>query len=72
MRLNDSISGWPKSIILFAQFVPFSKDDHYDPKWFDGLLDCVSWDKKIYHKDLDLPMSQMTGQWIFTNVREFE
>lgn len=64
--------GWPKAIVVYAQFVPFSDKDRYDPKWFDGILNCVSWIHRIHHQDLDLPMSKMTREWIFTNIREFE
>ena len=61
---------WPASVVLYAQWVPLSKEDKYDPKWFDGLADAGS----IFHlaSPKDRAMSEMTGQWIFRNVREFE
>ncbi|MCJ1360213.1 MAG: hypothetical protein MMC33_010216 [Icmadophila ericetorum] len=59
---------WPRSIIVYAQWVPFSKNDVYDPKWFDQ-----------FRKDAFLidggdpePMSTLTAQWIFRNTREFK
>lgn len=66
----DGIPFWPSTIVLYAQWVPFSKDDRYDPKWFQTLEDITQ--KRIWHWDLREPMSKMTGEWIFRNVREFD
>ena len=36
----DGQAHWPASIILYAQWVPFTKDDKYDQAWFDALHAC--------------------------------
>lgn len=66
----DGMPRWPASIILYAQWVPMSKDDKYDPKWFEDLKKCGS--LQLMSTDFDEPMSQMTGRWIFRQPREFD
>jgi hypothetical protein len=67
----DGMPKWPASIILYAQWVPFTKDDRYDPHWFDALHNSGDW-QHIFSSTFDEPMSKMTGEWIFKNPREFE
>ena len=66
----DEQPAWPPTVILYAQWVPFSKDDKYDPKWFDALNHVGG--LQITSTPLDQPMSKMTGEWIFRNIREFD
>jgi len=66
----DGLPGWPPLIIMYAQWVPFSTDDRYDPKWFDTLADIGH--RQLMCNKLDEPMSKMTGEWIFRNIREFD
>lgn len=66
----DGQAHWPSSIILYAQWVPFSKDDRYDPKWFDALANSGKW--RLLCGKHDQPMSKMTGEWLFRQPREFD
>lgn len=67
---TNQMPGWPRSIIVYAQWVPFSKDDKPDMAWFDlfrkGALHIFG-DDDVERK----PMSRLTPMWIFTNVREY-
>jgi hypothetical protein len=67
---TDGEPKWPPTVIVYAQWVPLSKDDRYDPKWFDALNSAPS--LRLMSQPFNEPMSSMTGQWIFGNVREFE
>ncbi|MCJ1405275.1 hypothetical protein MMC11_008502 [Xylographa trunciseda] len=65
---KNGVLVWPRSIVVYAQWVPFSKDDVYDPKFFDQIsTDCF--DIQTFDEE---PMSALTTKWIFTNIREFE
>ena len=68
---NDQMLGWPRTIIVYAQWVPFSKDDKPDMAWFDRLRKGAL---QIFGDDdvVKKPMSQITTMWLFTNVREYE
>ena len=57
-------------MVLYAQWVPFTKDDKYDPKWFEALNECGSW--RLFSNIFDQDMSMMTGEWIFKQPREFD
>ncbi|MCJ1377515.1 hypothetical protein MMC17_000610 [Xylographa soralifera] len=65
---KDGLIFWPRSIIVYAQWVPFSKHDVYDPKWFDQFSE-FCFDVEMLGPQ---PMSTLTSKWIFTNIREFE
>lgn len=65
---DDGIPFWPRVIIVYAQWVPFEKTDVCDMSWFDRIR---------RHSLFNLPareksMSELTGDWIFRNVREFD
>ena len=65
---DDGIPFWPRTIIVYAQWVPFSKSDVCDMSWFDRI-------KKgglSVHGVQQKPMSELTGEWIFRNIREFD
>lgn len=66
----DGQPKWPATVILYAQWVPFIKDDKYDPKWFDGLNKCGR--LQLLSQSFDQDMSAMTGEWIFRQPREFD
>lgn len=66
----DGQPKWPAPVILYAQWVPFTKDDKYDPKWFDGLNKCGR--LQLLSQSFDQDMSAMTGEWIFRQPREFD
>ncbi|KAH6911197.1 hypothetical protein BKA70DRAFT_1385033 [Coprinopsis sp. MPI-PUGE-AT-0042] len=57
---------WPAMIVVYAQWVPFSKDDTVAPGWFEKF------NSGFYHKLETVPMSQLTANWIFREEREFE
>ena len=65
---QDGLPFWPRSIIVYAQWVPFSKSDKPDMSFFDQLKPHAISVHGVQQK----PMSQLTGEWIFRNVREFE
>lgn len=66
----DGMPHWPATVILYAQWVPLSKDDKYDPKWFDALNKAGK--LQLLSQTFDEPMSKMTGEWIFRQPREFD
>jgi hypothetical protein len=66
----DGQPKWPATVILYAQWVPFTKDDKYDPKWFDALNKCGR--LQLLSQSFDQDMSAMTGEWIFKQPREFD
>ncbi|KAM0714487.1 hypothetical protein Q7P37_010274 [Cladosporium fusiforme] len=66
----DGMPSWPPTVIVYAQWVPLSKDDKYDPKWFDALNNAGKW--RLLSQTFDQPMSKMTGEWIFRQPREFD
>ena len=66
----DGQPKWPASVVLYAQWVPFTKDDKYDPKCFEALNECGSW--RLFSNIFDQDMSMMTGEWIFKQPREFD
>ncbi|RDW73312.1 hypothetical protein BP6252_07219 [Coleophoma cylindrospora] len=64
---EDGIPFWPRVIIVYAQWVPFSKTDVCDMGWFENIRKGSLFDLPVKTK----PMSELTAQWIFRNVREF-
>jgi hypothetical protein len=69
----DGQPKWPATVILYAQWVPMTKDDRYDPQWFDALNEAG--ELRLFtqtFEEPDFPMSKMTGQWIFRQPREFD
>ncbi|MCJ1459429.1 hypothetical protein MMC28_009807 [Mycoblastus sanguinarius] len=65
---KDGTPFWPRTIIVYAQWVPFDKNDVCDMAWFDRLgKDSISIGG-VRQK----PMSELTSEWIFRNVREFD
>ena len=67
---EDKVLGWPKVIVVYAQWVPFGPGDKPDMKWFDDLGHGAinKFSGGVMHK----PMSYLTRQWLFVNVREFD
>ncbi|KAI3391571.1 hypothetical protein diail_7063, partial [Diaporthe ilicicola] len=59
---------WPRMIVVFAQWVPFSPGDKPDMKWFDKLKSGCWFQTGVNKK----PMSELTADWIFRNTREFD
>ena len=66
----DDQPHWPPTVILYGQWDPFSRDDKFDPKWFDDLANAGKW--RLFSTLLDEPMSKMTGEWLFRQPREFD
>ncbi|KAF3904002.1 hypothetical protein AA313_de0203333 [Arthrobotrys entomopaga] len=65
---QDGNPFWPRVIVVYAQWVPFSSTDVPDMKWFDRIRE-----GSIFNIPPEVkPMSQLTKQWIFTNIREFD
>ncbi|KAH8591359.1 hypothetical protein B0O99DRAFT_519748 [Bisporella sp. PMI_857] len=67
---DDGTPFFPRVIIVFAQWVPFSKDDIPDMGWFEKIKSGCLFETTSHVKTK--PMSVMTKQWIFTNIREFD
>jgi hypothetical protein len=65
---DDGVPFWPRSIVVYAQFVPFpGSDEKPDMKWFDSIRDGAWFEEGVMEK----PMSQLTAQWIFRDTREY-
>lgn len=68
---------WPACIVLYAQWVPMSAEDQYTDQidaWFQKFrnLSHLLKDWCIHAAEPIEPMSQMTGEWLFTRPREFD
>lgn len=68
---------WPPTIILYAQWVPLSKDDKFTAQaqaWFDNFKRYDNrWKNWFIQGDsFEEPMSIMTGRWLFERYREFD
>ncbi|TAQ86743.1 hypothetical protein B7494_g4945 [Chlorociboria aeruginascens] len=64
---KDGLPFWPRMIIVYAQWVPFSKADVCDMEWFNQIRKGSLFDLPVKTK----PMSELTADWLFRNVREF-
>ncbi|KAF9521885.1 hypothetical protein CPB83DRAFT_865169 [Crepidotus variabilis] len=65
---NDGNPAWPRMIVVYAQWVPFSKTDKPDMAWFNRLRNDNWFEGGVEKK----PMSELTAKWIFRNTREFD
>lgn len=67
---KDERKAWPRMIVVYAQWVPFSPEDKPDMSWFKRLEN----DSWFFPGDdvEQKPMSELTAQWIFRNTREFD
>ncbi len=65
---EDGVPFWPRLILVYAQWVPFAATDEPDNAWFARIRAGSLFDLPVQAK----PMSQLTAQWIFRNVREFD
>lgn len=65
---DDGIPFWPRMIVVYAQWVPFSASDVCDMSWFDLIRKGSLFNLPVKQK----PMSELTGDWLFRNVREFD
>ena len=72
---DDKMIGWPRVIVVYAQYVQFTKDDKCNFSWFDRIkgsgklfLSSLPFLNQVSPKN----MSDLTKDWIFMNVREFE
>lgn len=71
---QDNMLGWPRAIIVYAQWVPFTDEDRAkgpDWKWFEKLQ---SGNPIRVFQDgvVTRPMSELTKMWLFQDVREFD
>lgn len=64
---KDGLPFWPRTIVVYAQWVPFDKNDVCNMDWFDRIKEHSIPISGVRQK----PMSELTGEWIFRNVREF-
>lgn len=65
---DDGIPFWPRMIVVYAQWVPFSPTDVCDMSWFDRIRKGSIFPFPVK----EIPMSELTSSWIFRNVREFD
>ena len=63
---KDGNKFWPRTIVVYAQWVPFGPQDRPDNNWFKDIAKHA-----IFAQDKVKPMSQLTADWIFRNIREF-
>jgi hypothetical protein len=63
---EDGIPLWPRSIIVYAQWVPLKPTDVCDLSWFNRIKKGA-----LHNMEGVKPMSELTADWIFRNVREF-
>lgn len=70
---------WPSMIIVYAQWANLEGEGQpYDPTLFDNIKRAGGKMPQIpflgikVNDDIHSPLSELTGQWIFQNVREFE
>ncbi|KAF9939995.1 hypothetical protein BGZ67_008538 [Mortierella alpina] len=70
---------WPPMILVYAQWANLEGDGQpYDMTFFDKIKTAGGKVPKIpflgikVNDDQHYPLSELTGQWIFQNVREFE
>jgi hypothetical protein len=59
---------WPRSIVVYAQWVPFQNSTEPDMAWFDRIRKGALLGRSVKQK----PMSQLTAGWIFRRAREFD
>ncbi|KAL3481469.1 hypothetical protein BJX99DRAFT_218410 [Aspergillus californicus] len=65
---ENDVPFWPRTIVVFAQWVPFANTDTCNTAWFDRIAK-----GSIFHQGAkQKPMSELTSDWIFWNVREFD
>ena len=79
---KDGTAFWERCIIVFAQFVPFSPNDKPNDSWFEAIAEGSFGippfrgppdSKHFPHAEVTfLPMSKLTHEWIFQNIREFD
>ncbi|KAJ7758825.1 hypothetical protein DFH07DRAFT_1024199 [Mycena maculata] len=65
---HDDVPLWPRMILVYAQYVPFGPDDKPDMGYFEQLKTGCFFQSGVEEK----PMSELTAQWIFRNLREFD
>ena len=65
---DDDMPFWPRMIIVYAQWVPLKPGDSPDMKWFDRIRQGSLFNLPVKVK----PMSELAGDWLFRNVREFD
>jgi FAD binding domain len=65
---DDGIPFWPRMIVVYAQWVPLAQGDICDLSWFDRIRR----DSLFHLRSKEKSMSELTGDWIFRNVREFD
>lgn len=64
----DGLPFWPRMILVYAQWVPFAASDRPDTAWFDRVRH-----GSLFHLPaVTKPMSEMSGDWLFRNIREFD
>ncbi|KAK7000474.1 FAD-binding PCMH-type domain-containing protein [Favolaschia claudopus] len=59
---------WPRRIVVYAQYIPFSPSDKPDMNFFEQL-ETGSFLQSEVEK---MPMSQLSSLWMFRDMREFE
>ena len=64
---KDGLPVWPRAILVYAQWVPFSPNDKPDDSWFKSLSEGA-----IFPHVNVKPMSEISADWIFRNIREFD
>ena len=71
---EDGTPFWPRVIVVYAQWVKLSESDVPPTDWFDQFSSItpgpLTLDPPLLPQQK--PMSQLTKEWIFGNIREFD
>jgi hypothetical protein len=63
---KDGLPFFPRTIVVYAQWVPFAETDVCDTDWFDRIEK-----GSIFSPVKEQPMSELAKGWLFRNIREF-
>lgn len=71
---EDQVIGWPKSIVVYAQWVPLTPDEKPDARVFSWFDEIKKGSLTLFGDGImrDKSMSALTRQWLFLDVREFD
>jgi hypothetical protein len=65
---DEDLAVWPRSIVVYAQWIPIQQSDVCDMSWFDRIREDAILGRSVQQK----PVSQLTAEWIFRKAREFD
>jgi hypothetical protein len=66
-KIKNNLPLFPRTIVAYVQWVPFSETDVPDLEWFDRIQH-----GSIFSPIKEQPMSELAKGWLFRNIREFD